>query len=219
MCLICTSQYYMTILRFTVTFIQTSWTISVSRTGWWIFVTSVEVSINSWCVNLCLINGIYGDICCHCEMTVESVSEQRNICTTSCLIADWLYLLNCKWRFNSIRLSLILLWEVTISYRLSVSVLRLCKHDKEIYTTFIFLIIGWFSVLPLKWEQDCHVNGDGRNLVVLLNSTRIFQLSSVRVVTEMVSITISLTSEVDRNCCDARHVELQGLAQISSQTG
>ena len=90
---------------------------------------------------------------------------------------------------------------------------------KRYYTTFIFHFIGWFSVLPLKWEQDCHVNGDGRNLVVLLNSTWMFQLSSVRVVTEMVSITISLTSEVDRNCCDARHVELQGLVQISSQAG
>ena len=65
----------MTVFRITVTVIQTSWTISVSRTGWWIFVTSVVVSINSWCVDLCLIDGIDSNICSYCEMTVECMSE------------------------------------------------------------------------------------------------------------------------------------------------
>ena len=72
---ISTSQYYMAVLRLTVTFIQTSRTISVIRTGWWIFVTSVEVSINSWCVDLCLLDSIYGNVCSYCEMAVESVGE------------------------------------------------------------------------------------------------------------------------------------------------
>ena len=76
------------------------------------------------------------------------------------------------------------------------------------------------TALPLIWEQDVHVNGDGLNLVVLLSSNLKSEVS-VEAATEIVSITVLSSSEATRNWYDVRHrhEELQCPVQISSQPG
>ena len=170
----------MTVFRFTVTLIQTSWTISVSRTGWWIFVTSVVVCINSRCVDLCLIDGIDGYLCSYREMAVEGMCKQRNIQTFAFLVADWLHWSNynhrwdkierpqCAWKLRN------LCWAIW-----SFKVVRECCANGKSF---------WFCS-PLMWLHDLQSNVEGGNSVVLLKRTLKAKLS-VREATVTVSITI-----------------------------
>ena len=81
------------------------------------------------------------------------------------------------------------------------------------------LFLDYFpTVLPLIWEQDVHVNGDGLNLVVLLSSNLKSEVS-LSAATETVSITIFSSSEATKNWYDVRHEELQSAGQRSSQSG